>query len=122
MRIELDEILKDLAQYIIYGEENIKNAYQKEKIKQKDDDISDINKIYKKFQQIEQKNYWMMDSDEIFYKQAKYLENFEYLCEYTLQYENSYEEYRVNNTYSGFSLTDFRRYFSWRTKVRKRKV
>ena len=36
MRSELDFVLKELAQYIIYGEENIKNAYKEEKIIQLD--------------------------------------------------------------------------------------
>ena len=77
MRSELDFVLKELAQYIIYGEENIKNAYKEEKIIQLDKNITDINKVYKKFQRIEKDNYWRMDEDEIFYRQAKYLENFE---------------------------------------------
>ena len=57
MRSELDFVLKELAQYIIYGEENIKNAYKEEKIIQLDKNITDINKVYKKFQRIEKDNY-----------------------------------------------------------------
>lgn len=119
MRSELDFVLKELAQYIIYGEENIKNAYKKEKIIQLDKNITDINKVYKKFQRIEKDNYWRMDEDEIFYRQAKYLENFEDNYEVKNVHRNSYNIFGVDYTYSNFSFTDFRTYFSWRTKIRK---
>lgn len=119
MRSELDFVLKELAQYIIYGEENIKNAYKEEKIIQLDKNITDINKIYRKFQRIEKDNYWRMDEDEIFYRQAKYLENFEDNYEVKNVHRNSYNIFGVDYTYSNFSFTDFRTYFSWRTKIRK---
>ena len=119
MRSELDFVLKELAQYIIYGEENIKNAYKEEKIIQLDKNITDINKVYKKFQRIEKDNYWRMDEDEIFYRQAKYLENFEDNYEVKNVHRNSYNIFGVDYTYSNFSFTDFRTYFSWRTKIRK---
>ena len=119
MRSELDFVLKELAQYIIYGEENIKNAYKEEKIIQLDKNITDINKVYKKFQRIEKDNYWRMDEDEIFYRQAKYLENFEDNYEIKNVHRSSYHMFGVDYTYSNFSFTDFRTYFSWRTKIRK---
>ena len=119
MRSELDFVLKELAQYIIYGEENIKNAYKEEKIIQLDKNITDINKIYRKFQRIEKDNYWRMDEDEIFYRQAKYLENFEDNYEIKNVHRSSYHMFGVDYTYSNFSFTDFRTYFSWRTKIRK---
>lgn len=122
MRSELDKILNELAQYIIYGEENVKKAYQKEKITPLDSNASDIHKVYKKFQQIEEKNYWSMYDDQIFYKQAKYMENFEDTYEPSQQYRSSYNPYRTDNTYTDFSFTDFRTYFSWRTKIRKRSI
>ena len=49
MRSEFDQILKELAQYIIFGEENTKNTYKKEKITYFDQDTSNLsekNKIY----------------------------------------------------------------------------
>ena len=119
MRSELDFVLKELAQYIMYGAEDVKNAYKEEKIIQLDKNITDINKVYKKFQRIEKDNYWRMDEDEIFYRQAKYLENFEDNYEVKNVHRNSYNIFGVDYTYSNFSFTDFRTYFSWRTKIRK---
>ncbi len=120
MKSELQYVLQELAQYIIYGEENLKRKYQKEEIPKLDPKINDIQKIYKKFQKIEKDNYWRMGEEEIFYKQAKFLENFEddYKSkEVTNNYYNY--NYRVGKTYSGFTFRDFRIYFSWRTKIRK---
>ena len=119
MRSELDFVLKELAQYIMYGAEDVKNAYKEEKIIQLDKNITDINKVYKKFQKIEKDNYWRMDEDEIFYRQAKYLENFEDNYEVKNVHRNSYHMFGVDYTYSNFSFNDFRTYFSWRTKIRK---
>ena len=119
MRSELDFVLKELAQYIMYGAEDVKNTYKEEKIIQVDKNITDINKIYRKFQRIEKDNYWRMDEDEIFYRQAKYLENFEDNYEVKNVHRNSYNIFGVDYTYSNFSFTDFRTYFSWRTKIRK---
>ena len=119
MRSELDFVLKELAQYIMYGTENVKNAYKEEKIIQLDKNITDINKVYRKFQRIEKDNHWRMDEDEIFYRQAKYLENFEDNYEVKNVHRNSYNIFGVDYTYSNFSFTDFRTYFSWRTKIRK---
>ena len=119
MRSELDFVLKELAQYIMYGAEDVKNAYKEEKIIQLDKNITDINKVYKKFQRIEKDNYWRMDEDEIFYRQAKYLENFEDNYEIKNVHRSSYHMFGVDYTYSNFSFTDFRTYFSWRTKIRK---
>lgn len=118
MKSELEHVIKELAQYIVYGEENVKNSYQKEKIIKLDKNAEEINKIYKKFQKIERDNYWRMQEDEIFYKQAKYLENFEDNYEINQIYRNSYSPYQINYTYEGFSLRDFRTYFTWRTKIR----
>ncbi len=119
MRSELDFVLKELAQYIMYGAEDVKNAYKEEKIIQLDKNITDINKVYRKFQRIEKDNHWRMDEDEIFYRQAKYLENFEDNYEVKNVHRNSYNIFGVDYTYSNFSFTDFRTYFSWRTKIRK---
>lgn len=119
MRSELDFILKELAQYIIHGEENIKNAYKEEKIIKLDKNITDINKIYRKFQRIETENYWKMEENEIFYRQAKYLENFEDYYNIKNVHRRSYRVFEINYTYSKFSFEDFRTYFSWRTKIRK---
>lgn len=119
MRSELDFVLRELAQYIMYGAEDVKNTYKEEKIIQVDKNITDINKIYRKFQRIEKDNYWRMDEDEIFYRQAKYLENFEDNYEVKNVHRNSYNIFGVDYTYSNFSFTDFRTYFSWRTKIRK---
>lgn len=119
MRSELDFVLKELAQYIMYGAEDVKNTYKEEKIIQLDKNITDINKVYRKFQRIEKDNHWRMDEDEIFYRQAKYLENFEDNYEVKNVHRNSYNIFGVDYTYSNFSFTDFRTYFSWRTKIRK---
>lgn len=118
MKSELEYVLQELAQYIIYGEENIKQKYKKEEIPKLDPKINDVQKIYKKFQKIEKDNYWRMEQGEIFYKQAKFLENFE--DDYKSKpITNSYYSYRIGKTYSKFSFEDFRTYFSWRSKVRK---
>ena len=125
MRSEFDQILKELAQYIIFGEENTKNTYKKEKITYFDQDtsnLSDKNKIYTKFSQIEKRNYWKMSEDEIFYRQAKYLENFEDNYNPKNIHRDSYEIFDLDYTYSEFSFMDFRTYFSWRTRIRKRRV
>ena len=122
MKSELNKVLNELAQYIIYGEENVKRAYQAEKITPFDRYVSDIIKVYKMFQQIEEKYYWSMYNNQIFYKQAEYMENFEDTYETSNKYRSSYNPYRTDNTYSDFSFTDFRTYFSWRTKIRKRNI
>lgn len=118
MKSELEYVLQELAQYIIYGEENIKQKYKKEEIPKLDPKINDVQKIYKKFQKIEKDNYWRMEEEEIFYKQAKFLENFE--DNYGANgVNNGYYDYRIGKTYSGFTFKEFRIYFSWRTKIRK---
>ena len=121
MKSELEYVLQELAQYIIYGEENLKQRYQKEKIPKLDPKINDVQKIYKKFQKIEKDNYWRMGEEEIFYKQAKFLENFEDSYEENGITNNNYDyyNYRIGKTYSRFTFRDFRIYFSWRTKIRK---
>ena len=119
MRIELEEVLNELAQYMLFGKENADDVYKKEEIVQLDSNISDKNKIYKKFKKIEDDNYWRMDENEVFYRQAKYLENFEddYIVPQIRRY--SYDPFGSCYDYSGFSFSDFRTYFSWRTNVRK---
>ncbi len=119
MRIELEEVLNELAQYMLFGKEYTDNVYKREEIVQLDNSISDINKIYKNFKKIEDDNYWRMDEDEVFYRQAKYLENFEddYIAPQIRR--NSYDPFSSCYDYSGFSFSDFRTYFSWRTNVRK---
>ena len=104
MKSELEYVLKELAQYIICGEENIKNAYQKEEITQLDPNIKDINKVYRKFQKIEQDNYWRMQEEEIFYRQAKYLEKFEDDYAISEVFKNGYHSFERNYTYSSFTL------------------
>ena len=121
MKSELDLVLRELAQYFIYGTEDVKSAYKEEKIIQLDKNVTDINRIYRKFQRIEKDNYWKMDTDEIFYRQAKYLENFEDNYEIKNVHRSSYHIFGVDYTYSNFSFADFRTYFSWRTKIRKGK-
>lgn len=122
MRIELEGILNELVQYLLFGEENSDNTYKKEEIVQLDSNISDKNRIYKKFKKIEDDNYWKMDENEVFYRQAKYLENFEddYIAPQI--HRNSYDIFGSCYDYSGFSFSDFRTYFSWRTNVRKGKI
>lgn len=116
---DLEYVIKELAQYIIKGENKGKNAYKKEKIVQLDKNSSDINQIYKKFKKIENDNYWSLQDDELFYWQAKYVENFEDDYEPKIERRNSYTLFVKRNTYSDFTLSDFRTYFSWRTKIRK---
>ena len=109
MKSELEYVLQELAQYIIYGEENLKQRYQKEKIPKLDPKINDVQKIYKKFQKIEKDNYWRMGEEEIFYKQAKFLENFEDSYEENGITNNNYDyyNYRIGKTYSRFTFRDF---------------
>ncbi len=122
MRIELEGILNELAQYLLFGEENSDNTYKKEEIVQLDSNINDKNKIYKKFKKIEDDNYWKMDENEVFYRQAKYLENFEDDYIVPQIHRNSYDPFGSCYNYSGFSFSDFRTYFSWRTNVRKGEI
>lgn len=119
MKSELEYVLKELAQYIIYGEENLTNAYKKEEIIQLDQNITEVNKIYNKFNKIEQDNFWRMRQSHIFYRQAKYVENFEDNYPISEVYKNDFHNFKMNYTYEGFSYKDFRTYFSWRTKIRK---
>ena len=117
MSSELDFILNELTQYTLFGDKKRKSKYQKEEIKLTEKDKTDRD-IYNKFNQIEINNYWRED-EEVFYKQAILLENYNCDCEYTAMHRNSYNPYRYCCTYSGFSFRDFKTYFSWRTKIRK---
>ena len=118
MNKKLEEFIKELTEYIIKGEEKIKEKYQTEKIPKQDEKTADINRVYKQFRKIEKDNYWKMKYSEIFYRQGKYMEN--YNLEETVK---TNQEHRIavngNDTYSGFTFEDFKLYFSWRTKIRK---
>ena len=99
MNRELEDVLNELAEYVLYGEENIINAYKKEEIHPIENEIqdnSDPKQIYKKFKQIEERNFWRMYADDIFYKQAKYLENYEDDYEIKEIHRNSYHIFEIN--------------------------
>ena len=122
MKSELEEVINELAQYIIFGERyKTKNIYKKEKIEKLDEKTTDINKIYNKFRSIEQSNYFIMEEEELFYRQAKYLENFEDNYKEKQIQKNIFRAYERSCIYSKFSLSEFRSYFTWRTQVRKGK-
>lgn len=116
MNKELEAVLNELAEYFIYGTEKVRNKYKTQIIEELDEDMSDVRKVYRQFRKIEFDNKWIMRQSELFYKQAKLVENF----------EDNYEEkhkrtrgYRNDTTYDHFSFEDFRTYFTWRTKIRK---
>ena len=117
MKSELEGILKELAQYIVYGEQEVIKAYQKEAIKPLDSKTEKIRKTYQEFKKIEQNNYFGILDNQVFYQQAKYLEDFE--DDQTIQEENISDYYASDSTYLGFDYKRFRMYFSWRTLVRK---
>ena len=119
MKIELEEVLNELVQYMLFGHENADDVYEKEKIIQLDSKTNDINQIYKKFKKIEEDNYWRMSEEEGFYRQAKYVENFEDNYIPSQIRRNSYDPFSSYYNYSEFSFSDFRTYFSWRTNIRK---
>jgi len=125
MKSELDVVINEFAQYVLFGERNVKNSYKAEKISKKnekftklDKNITDINVIYKEFEKIRDDYCWNR-AEYVFYKQAKYLENFE--CDYPEgpYYKRKYTYFQAPRTYLYFSLIDFKNYFSWRTKIRK---
>ena len=117
MSSELDFILNELAQYTLFSNQKRESQYQKEEIKLTEKDKTD-REIYNKFNQIEINNYWREEA-EVFYKQARLLENYNCDCEYTVMHRDSYSPYRYCCTYAGFSFRDFKTYFSWRSKIRK---
>ncbi len=119
MKIELEEVLNELVQYMLFGHENADDVYEKEKIIQLDSKTNDINQIYKKFKKIEEDNYWRMSEEEVFYRQAKYVENFEDSYIPSQIHRDSYDPFSSYYNYSEFSFSDFRTYFSWRTNIRK---
>ena len=121
MDFDIDFVLMELAQYIRKEKDKEKNKegqYKEEKIPVLDTKkMENVDTIYKKFKKIESDNYYKRE-EETFYKQAKFLENFE--DNYKIE-KDLYFSYRVPiyHDYSGFSFYEFRTYFSWRTKIRK---
>ena len=110
MKIELEEVLNELVQYMLFGHENADDVYEKEEIIQLDSKTNDINQIYKKFKKIEEDNYWRMSEEEVFYRQAKYVENFEDSYIPSQIHRDSYDPFSSYYNYSEFSFSDFRTY------------
>lgn len=117
MESKWENVLQKLTEYIIYGEENSKQKYQKEEIPKLDPKNNNVRQIFKKFLKIGKDNYWRRP-EETFYMQAEFLEDFEDDYEGIAE-PFSFYDYRIHKTYSGFTFNDFRIYFSWRTKIRK---
>ena len=118
MKKEIEKLLKELSDFVIYGEEKIKEAYKKEKIVPVDNKIANINKIYKECRKIEEDNYWKMRHEEIFYLQAKFMEEFVYEDEKIKEYNLGRDNFSRSSTYSGMKFNEFKMYFAWRTKIR----
>ena len=78
--MNLDLVLMELSQYMReekYKRKNKEGKYKEEKIPVLDTkNMSNVDTVYKKFRRIENDNYYRTEQ-EIFYKQAKFLENFE---------------------------------------------
>ncbi len=111
------KLLEDFSEHIIYGKENIENTYKSEKIDIKQNSkFQDIKSIYSKFKKIGNNSNWSTPIGEIFYKQAKLMENFE--CNYKQNNVKSYL-FIYKNTYYQFSFEHFKSYFTWRTNIRK---
>lgn len=121
MKEELLKVLEKYAEYIVSGDSKMKKQYTEEKIEKKGRKLYDINTMYKKFIKIEEDNYWRMQPEEIFYRQAKLMEDFEEDFEEETKSIAEYRSYyQYRNTYSDFSFKEFRLYFSWRAKLRKK--
>ena len=119
---DLEMVLYELSRQIRQGKFNNKhneNKYKEEKIPVLDiNNMSDVKTVYNQFKKIHTNSLYRADADEFFYKQAKFLENFEYNYDFK-SYESPRNEFYVYHDYSSFSYTEFRAYFSWRTKLRK---
>ncbi len=119
--MNLDLVLMELSQYMReekYKRKNKEGKYKEEKIPVLDTkNMSNVDTVYKKFRRIENDNYYRTEQ-EIFYKQAKFLENFEDNYKIKQDIYSSYR-YSIYHDYSELSFKEFRTYFSWRTKVRK---
>lgn len=116
MNKEIESILLELAEIFIHGEATGK--YKKEKIPKLDPKIKDTKAIFEKFKLIEKRNSWKMSREEIFYRQAKLMED--YSLEEEIKVKEKFEDLIFQNcTYAGFTFDDFKKYFSWRTKIRK---
>ncbi len=132
MKNKFERILEGLAQYLVYDNDettqyktqkiiydNIISKNQNTQIGKSKEQIEEESKAKRKFLQmkkIERENYWMLALDEVFYKQAKLLENFE--DNYTEQIIPTIDAKYIT-TYESFSFETFRKYFTWRTKIRK---
>lgn len=116
MNKEIENILFELAEIFLHGE--VSSKYKKEKIPKLDTKIKDTKTIFEKFKLIEKRNSWKMSREEIFYRQAKLMED--YSLEEEIKAKEKFEDLNFQNcTYAGFSFEDFKEYFSWRTKIRK---
>jgi|GEM_PF-3631154 len=109
--------LEELVKYMSDLSKEVESKYKSQKINMLNDKEKNINRIYSKIQKIEKENYWRIEYNEIFYKQAQYLEDIEY--ENESENESKDLQYRTIYIYSNFSNANFKEYLSWRTKIRK---
>lgn len=103
---------EDLSEFALSG-----NNIQGEKIDYSNMDTPFLE-LYKKFASLQTRNY-VQKSKEIFYKQAKLMENFEYDFNERPVRRKSYVRNKLNCNYANFTYSDFKAYFSWRTRIRK---
>ncbi len=124
MNEAIQKILEEFAEYVVYGEENIKQKYQaqtiqKRKAKAEKEELPNIEAMYRKFAKMQNTSFWGYNRTEAYYEQAQYIENVE--DDYTEAKQGYREDYYAYNdgSYPRFTLHNFRLYITWRTKVRK---
>jgi len=123
MKRAIEKLIEEFAEYLIYGEENLKKQYQAQRIERKqsikDASKSSIEAVYRQFSKLQNITYWGNNHKENYYEQAKYIENVEDAYQTTMKtYKEEYYYYN-DGSYPRFTLHNFRLYITWRTKVRK---
>lgn len=120
MNQAIQKILEEFAEYMLYGEENIKQRYQMQKIeKRPTTEGNNIESVYRHLAKMQNATYWGTAHKQDYYEQAKYIETVEdhYVTKRT-EYKEEYYYYN-DGSYPRFTLHNFRLYITWRTKVRK---
>ena len=121
MNEAIKQILVDFAEYVVYGENNIKKKYEAQKLEEAKPKKS-IENIYKKFANMQNTTYWGYNRAEEYYKQAKLIEKLEDNFTNPKRPFRDNHYYYSDGSYPRFNLNDFRLYITWRTNVLKGNV
>lgn len=102
------------------GDKKDLNKYKAEKIKLKPSKEQELRQLYKKADKIQRDNYWKLEEEEIFYRQAQLLENIENnaIQESYARERQFYWYVGDDKYYSGLDFNEFVQYISWRTHIR----